>query len=233
MVKPPAFNRNTGVRFPLLLPIKEKQRAKLVNFIGDVHAHFASYKELISKLPDSIQLGDMGLGFDPRTDEDFPDDSKHGFFRGNHDNPEVCRSMESYLGDYGFLHDEDIFFVSGAASVARKWRTEGLNWWLDEELNHDQWEAVFELYGAMQPPIVATHDCPFIVMDKICSGVFGSPQRSVTGMALDKMFDIHQPEMWVFAHHHRFKVWQQEKTLFVALGELDVWDSDNRDRVRL
>lgn len=198
-------------------------------FIGDIHANFGVYEKITSAFSPTMQLGDMGLGFG--VDYEFPDlHPEHGFIRGNHDNPEICRTMESYLGDYGYLHGEDIFFVSGAFSIDKNWRTIGVDWWAEEELNHEQWKAVFELYGGFQPRIVATHDCPFSVLGEVQDSRFGSSKRTLTGMGLQQMLDIHQPEIWVFAHHHQYRAFTQGKTLFVALGDPDVWNSDTKER---
>lgn len=91
--------------------------------IGDVHGKFDRYGEILTGLPCSIQLGDMGIGFG--LDDLFPkaDPTKHRFLRGNHDNPELCRRHPNYLGDFGF--EFGIFFISGAFSVDRHLRTMG------------------------------------------------------------------------------------------------------------
>ena len=196
-------------------------------FIGDTHGKFRPLRKICAAVAPKkcIQLGDMGLGFG--MDYDFPNCENLSFIRGNHDSPKVCRNTSSFLGDFGYLEKEDIFFVSGAFSVDKRFRTIGRDWWEDEELSYEQWERVHKLYEEHKPKIVITHGCPYRMISSIC----GNPIRSITATGLDALLNIHQPEIWVFAHFHIFKTITEEKTLFVALGELDVWDSDTRKKI--
>lgn len=199
-------------------------------FIGDCHGTFADLQRICDHLAPArcIQLGDMGLGFG--RDDEFPPCANLSFIRGNHDNPDVCRRYVNYMGDYGYLDGEDVFFVSGAFSIDQAYRIEGASWWRDEELSEPQWRQVMELYMSKRPAVVATHDCPreaypFLV------GPHGVDQGNRTSSALSHMFQLYMPKTWVFAHHHRFKSFTIDRTHFVALGELDIWDSKTETRV--
>src|SRR6266699_1688850 len=109
-------------------------------FIGDVHGKYGAYKRLIRSAPDSIQVGDIGLGFRQwphggwRTNP--PYDVMRGtgarFIRGNHDNPEVCRDHTQWIQD-GLVQD-DMMFIGGAKSTDRPYRHPDFDWWADEEL---------------------------------------------------------------------------------------------------
>jgi hypothetical protein len=89
--------------------------------IGDIHSKIDRYQTLLASLPAdarSIQLGDVFLG---RPDVHLPSmDRRHTFLQGNHDNPALCRTHENFLGGFGFLADDDLFFVSGAHYHVRK-----------------------------------------------------------------------------------------------------------------
>src|SRR5215475_1197882 len=105
-------------------------------FIGDVHGKFEPYKRLIKDRRDTIQVGDMGVGFQGwRNGElvyltnppyDRMVEGNHRFIRGNHDNPGVCRQQRQWIADGAV--EGDMMFVGGAFSIDREWRTEGLDW---------------------------------------------------------------------------------------------------------
>lgn len=95
--------------------------------IGDVHGFTKTYQKWLRQNLDpsqrTLQIGDMGLGFAGVGLH--PMEENHKFFRGNHDSPEKCRAHKNYLGDYGFLEADSLFYIAGAWSIDRAYRTEG------------------------------------------------------------------------------------------------------------
>ena len=189
-------------------------------FIGDVHGEFKRYKRLLKKLgaSPSIQLGDMGLGFG--LDDQYKVPEHHKFIRGNHDNPEVCAKQKTYLGDFGYLEEEGIFFVSGAWSPDFNERIEGVTWWQDEELSKRQADAVIDLYEKVKPKIVATHDCPEAVLPVMYRDRVRT-FHTYTGQLFDALMSIYPPDVWVFAHHHKTHQFVVGSTKFYGLRILE------------
>ena len=190
-------------------------------FIGDVHSQFWLLNRFImlNEINESIQLGDMGLGFGQSVDYRFTDHkSNHRFIRGNHDNPATCKEMKSYLGNYGYLEDEGIFFVGGAFSIDKQYRTEGADWWPDEELDGTELNEMVALYEKVKPRIVISHDCPADVASTIL-GYAITPNS--TANTFSYMHYIHQPEKWIFAHYHVDNVIHLEGTEFHVIRALD------------
>lgn len=197
-------------------------------FVGDVHGEFEEYRRMLDtfgKEP-SIQLGDMGIGFPGGPT--YSGKSGHMFLRGNHDNPQACRDYLSYLGDYGFCVeiagyprvDPGVFFVSGAATPDFYPKRPHINWWEDEQLCRYKMDAVLGLYERTKPKIVATHDCPLFLLDMIYPPSRRFP--TATGKLFDAMFEIYQPTVWVFGHHHRSLHFTHVKgTEFFGLGILE------------
>ena len=176
----------------------------IVHVLGDIHGAGGILKQVLQRYRDNrvIQIGDFGLGFhgvpDPPTDA-FPD--RFSFIRGNHDNPEVCRTYPNYLGDYGVMPETGIFFLGGAWSTDRAWRTEGIDWWPDEELSHEDLYKAIDLYEKVKPRYVISHEAPTSAAEYIPKrGVTFKPSR--TSQALDAMLNISRPEWWVFGHWH-------------------------------
>lgn len=203
-----------------------------VRLIGDVHGKFGYYKRLIKSIENSIQLGDMGVGFRDWPHGDFqpnpPYDAiklgNHRFIRGNHDNPAVCKQQSYYIPD-GTV-EGDVMLIGGALSIDRAYRTEGFSWWADEELSIGELSDLVDLYVRTKPRVMLTHDCPESVVDQTLKAFnmerYNDPSR--TRQAFQSMFDFHQPELWVHGHWHvrLDHVWGT--TRFVCLEELGILD---------
>lgn len=178
-----------------------------MNFLGDVHGKYNK----IPKMLNVIQVGDMGVGFEPLPK--LP--STFRFIRGNHDTPSLCYQCQNYLGDYGYFGD--IFFVSGAYSVDRLQRIPYASWFPNEELTVVQ--ANLALEGYVGAETVVSHDCPQSVAEEL----FGANDRTFTRVLLDEILTKNPPERWVFGHWHKSVRKRIGKTLFVGLAELELY----------
>lgn len=213
-----------------------------MRFIGDVHGKFKQYREIIRDCTASIQVGDMGVGFVRKTGyhtgETYQNPphyamvrGEHLFIRGNHDNPSYCLGHSQFIPDgtikrYGL--ENTVMFVGGALSIDREWRTEGYDWWPDEELSIEALYKMYDKYMLEKPRIMVTHDCPEVVAHQLF-GIdgklkFNFPSR--TRQALQSMFEGFQPEMWIFGHWHESKDIVIKGTRFICLAELEHKDID-------
>lgn len=202
--------------------------------VGDVHGWTGAYQKWLHRNLDSaqrtIQIGDMGLGFAGvglPAPGNSPLSENHKFFRGNHDDPAKCRAHKNYLGDFGFLPDDNLFWLAGAFSIDYEFRTVGVSWWKDEELSYEELDKAVDLYSLMKPRFVLSHDTPTksgeTLLHDLVGPYFamkgGSP-KSRTAQAMQIMLDIHQPEQWVFGHYHVDKTFYvpNYKTKFTCVG---------------
>lgn len=200
-------------------------------FIGDVHGKYRQYKKILKAGPDTIQIGDMGVGFRRRDGSAYENppfdkmrEGNHRFIRGNHDNPAVCKNHSQWIPD-GHV-EGDMMFVGGAVSVDQAYRQEGYDWWPDEELNHNQLLAIVDKYIEVRPRIMVTHDCPEEIAHYLCalSGRRKLDFPSRSRQAFQSMFQLHQPEVWVFGHWHYSYEMKILGTLWICLNELEVID---------
>ena len=159
-----------------------------------------------------IVVGDIGYGFYkygvfPRQTVDFIENGWKSI-RGNHDNLLYAKDDPNYLGDYGYLEEYDLFFLSGAWSIDWQRRTPGVNWWEDEELSASQLEDAIALYAEKKPKIMVAHELPFSLVQECLidmgpKAIFGTnPAITRTTMALQRMFEIHQPRHQFAGHYH-------------------------------
>ena len=210
----------------------------LTRIIGDIHGKWYDYQLLTSSIThNSIQVGDFGIGFNGSYWEDrvndFHESKQHRFIRGNHDKPETCKNeMVGYIPD-GTV-ENDVMFVGGAWSIDWKYRTDGIDWWRDEELSYNEFNNLIDIYSVAKPRIMITHDCPtlaayymFIKEGKTLGGK--TLHLTKTGEALQQMFEIHQPDFWFFGHWHHSKTQKIDGTTFICLDELDYIEVDLSD----
>jgi Icc-related predicted phosphoesterase len=189
--------------------------SKSLTLIGDVHGKFSAYESICAKHDRTIQVGDFGIGFGI---EPPICGANHMFIRGNHDHPQESREHISYLGDYGYLKEDKLFYLSGAFSVDRQWRTPGLTWWYDEELSEPDLQAALWFYKEAKPEVMVTHMLPHNVQQAIFHFKPSYPCR--TSLTLKAMFKVHAPRIWVCGHYHLAKDVRKGKTRFVVLPEL-------------
>lgn len=205
--------------------------------IGDIHGKFRSYLKLLEGIDSSIQVGDFGIGRFGLTEENcqlfnetvsaFHSETNRRFIRGNHDDPEMCKTVSGYVHDGTVINDN--MFVGGAFSIDWVWRTEGIDWWRDEEIPMNRWNEIISIYEITKPRVMFTHDCPesvakALIIDRDYGIAGKSHLKTITGQALQAMFEIHQPEEWYFGHWHVTISDVIEGTKFTCLNELDCVD---------
>lgn len=185
-----------------------------MRFIGDIHGKIDRYLPLVQGV-DSIQVGDFGMGFVPTPD--LPPRAR--FIRGNHDSPELCRQHPNWIPD-GTI-EGDTMFIGGAWSIDRDQRIEGVSWWADEELTIAQLDQMVELALEARPRIMVTHDCPLSLIQPL----FGAaPIATRTQQALDAIWQLCQPQCWIFGHWHQHRDHVIRGTRFICLAELQYID---------
>lgn len=204
--------------------------------IGDVHGKYRQYREIIRGRSESIQVGDMGVGFfsvnrgpkplrNPPHYAMVPD---HRFIRGNHDNPDVCKKNSQWIPDGTVLND--VMFVGGGLSIDREFRHEGYDWWADEELSINELNSLVDKFRSVKPRVMITHDCPeqiAVEMQRLSGWEKLRPEwASRTRQAFDGMWSAHPPELWIFGHWHKSFDATAGGTRFVCLEELESKDFD-------
>lgn len=184
-------------------------------FIGDVHGKFNEYDTVMKRGRDTFQVGDFGIGFPGYKPRSWP--MNHKFIRGNHDNPELCRKHPNYMGNFGYRGG--LFFMGGANSIDKIYRTEGKDWWPDEQLSVEQLSDAIEQYERLKPSVLVTHMTGLEVQQHLFD--FSQVHTSRTLKALDIMWKNHQPKLWVFGHYHKSVDTFYRGCRIICLNELD------------
>jgi len=204
----------------------------MIRIIGDVHGKIQSYLNLLKGCDYSIQLGDFGFTREWEQLQEISGDN-HKIIPGNHDNYDILFNYPHCAGNFGSsIFDLPFFFVRGARSVDANIRIEGIDYWRNEELNYGELSDAISLYEKTKPAIVLSHD----VTSYASIEMFSSPTRYKSGtvQALDDMFEIYKPKLWIFGHWHRTSYRKIGDTMFVCLGELSYLDLvKNKDSLYL
>jgi len=186
-----------------------------IRIVGDIHNKYECYFNIIKDCEYSIQIGDMG--FDYRSLYEVHS-LKHVFFGGNHDNYDKYDEADHSMGDYGHIFDKSIFFVRGAWSIDGKSRQQRMKndftcpkiWWEQEELSLEVLDKAVEEYAKVKPRIMLTHEAPFSILPFMnlrlsFAQSFGYDTNHIptkTNLALERMLQIHKPEIWCHGHFH-------------------------------
>ena len=210
-------------------------------FVGDVHGKFNSYKKLVKDVPRSIQVGDMGVGFfkfkggELKPDINPPFDAMergdHRYIRGNHDNPSVCKQQKHWIPDGTYLEEYKMMLVGGATSTDKIYRTQGIDWWSNEELSEKELDVILEQYKILKPNIMITHEAPQNIADQILQAFNKTKinNYSNTRVFFERMLYYYTPKLWIFGHWHQSLSFVQNSTHFICLNELEHTDIDLND----
>jgi Icc-related predicted phosphoesterase len=191
--------------------------------LGDVHGRFESLNRLINeKKPDIIlQVGDFGywpakINFKKINNEK----CKIYWCDGNHENHHKLMKIVDAVGErkpIEIINDvyycprgsiltlpdnRKVLFIGGAMSVDKILRTEGYNWFPEEEISEDD---IKSLPDNVNIDIVISHTTPFKFIDKTNKRWSKIAGLDVSCKKLDKVYDIYKPGLWYSGHWHIYK----------------------------
>jgi len=202
-----------------------------IKIIGDVHGKVSAYNRIIKTATHSIQLGDFGFKQEwEKLTKNRINYEKHKIIPGNHDAYDHINLNHTFGKDYGLINFDGFkfFFLRGAFSTDKKYRTEGVDWFQEEEVSYNNlWDA-FKLYETEKSDIILTHDCPDSVIPFLFNR-YGNKNRTTT--ILSDMFEIHKPKLWIFGHWHETTNREILGTEFVCLAELDYIEYDTEQNI--
>jgi predicted phosphodiesterase len=212
-----------------------------MRIIGDVHGKVDEYVNIANCSDVSVQLGDMSYDYSRmmRVSE-----QKHKFLGGNHEDYNKYHKQPHSLGNWGLVNDEislpfdnKVFFVRGGFSpnvhslIDEYILTGKQKWFFDEELTDTVLDNAIYNYSVVLPDIVLSHECPTIVKKTFSDYQFiyqklgwSSKHCSRTEKALQCMFNIHKPKLWLFGHWHRSYDMVIDGTRFICLDKLQYKD---------
>lgn len=205
----------------------------MTKFIGDVHGKFNEYEKLIRENNNTIQVGDMGVGFRKWPHGEWHANPPHEkmvasnslFIPGNHDNPHVCRRHSQCIqaGHVMQLDGRTAMFVGGGLSIDKDYRIEDYSWWPEEQLSQADMNRVADIYEKIRPEMMVTHESPATATERIPHS-HHYYDHSRTSQFLQSLWNLHKPKIWIHGHHHISVDHVIEGTRFICLAELEMKD---------
>ena len=205
--------------------------------VGDVHGKVNQFLDLVSKYRERskdliIQLGD--LGFQKHWNEVINwcmenNEKNLRIIPGNHDDYtkykyKIWLLKHLQVDDVWQEKFEDgshkYFGLRGANSIDKRLRTEGKDWFVEEELTYEDLQYACDWYYFSKPKYMFSHTCPSSVKKQL----FGYNESSRTEQALQVMFEQHQPEIHFFGHFHSSRDEIINGTRFICLAELQSYE---------
>jgi predicted phosphodiesterase len=207
-----------------------------VLFVGDTHGEI----ELINKaviLADKrrcdriIQVGDFGFfpNIYPEFIESLNSKIPFYFIDGNHDDherlPHEAESIVS-LRELGYevenfyyiprglvmnWGESNLLFMGGAKSIDKAYRTQGIDWWDNEEINYGDYQRASDnQYLWEKVDIIVSHECPRTeAVDYECD---------YSSKAIGALVELYNPWLLIHGHHHRNYMLKRGETIIKGLG---------------
>lgn len=165
------------------------------------------------------------------------------FIDGNHENfdvldPDATAPVQltehvTYMprGSRATLAGVEILFFGGASSVDRHCRTEGEDWWPDENITDTQLARGLAAANTGPVDVLVTHETTTAAFNALCgiSGHARSKRDDAPGEAnrarLDTLVDTAQPRALVHGHHHTSHIEDHDGVRVVSLGQEDSAES--------
>jgi len=112
------------------------------------------------------------------------------------------------------LNNKNILFLGGADSIDRNSRTIGKSWWPQEIFSLEDFDLVSERIKDKHIDIVVSHTAPKFIVEQLS---FIEKLNDPTTKALELIFDMIKPELWIFGHFHKYIEIQIQQCKFIGL----------------
>lgn len=208
----------------------------VTRFIGDTHGNTELLWKAIKDYEAGIisciyHVGDIGFGFNDNELETIVNYIRihHTPFimiRGNHDNPKHWVFNHKNDMDYrqeagiasGYYRKHPMqFIINGAFSIDQHNRTEGVDWWREEEHTVIEFNMLADEFIHKAPITVISHEAPAQALTSFNFSF--AKQESRTKQALTAMFENHKPWLWVFGHYHTSLDVKIDGTRFICVAK--------------
>lgn len=199
---------------------------------GDCHGHLEKYLRILTEADErevpTMLLGELGFKKEHNWFISHKFNLRHKIIFGNHDYFPYLNKPYSMGRFKAWTEPKGSFFsIAGAFSIDKKYRTEGVTWFAEEEMSVGEQSECLALYEKFKPSYVLTHDGPESVIDDFFNYTYKFPNGNYTNKFYDTLLHYHKPKAWVFAHHHCSMDKVIDGTRFICLNEMETFDTKN------
>lgn len=200
--------------------------------VGDVHNDFGKLNSLINvKRPELIICcGEFGYWPRQQNAKQIEMIKTHGakllWIEGNHEDFWALKAGEykhrftnvQYMprgSTYTLPDGRNIFFMGGASSIDKQYRTLGIDWFPEEVIT----QADLIKLPKMKIDIFITHTCPEELLPKLIHDDLY--ERDPSREALSWLKNHYKPSLWIFAHWHMYAKGQLDGINWFCLGSVE------------
>lgn len=179
----------------------------ILKFVGDIHGQYQHLIHHANNDPEiqTIQVGDFGFGF-----VEVPElPNNVSMIRGNHDDLQLAVKHPQWIPDGTLINN--VLYIGGGYSIDRKLRNMGTDLFEDEELSYQELNRIIDKAIVSKPMVIVSHECPPVALSS-----YNSPSR--TANALQEIYKMAPPKLWVFGHWHRPYIEKIGETLFICVN---------------
>lgn len=243
-------------------------------FLGDIHGSFSHILYSLSRMKEKnkniVQVGDFGIGFH-NEEIDLKNlkimqealaiwNCNLYVVRGNHDNPkyftgEFKDKLNKKFKNIHFIEDYEVveiegkhvLFIGGGVSIDRVYRTEGKDYWKDEEVVYspDKIKKILENNSSID--ILVTHSAPmwcypqgidapivknYISIDKGDLKTDLEDERDILGKYFDELNDKFKFKYHFYGHFHRNNRQKIADCDHILIGIGDFIDLDKLEKLK-
>ncbi|MBW7856887.1 MAG: metallophosphatase family protein [Leptonema sp. (in: Bacteria)] len=214
-------------------------------FVGDIHSDFESFEFLCEFMLNEVrdiyrivQIGDFGFWpnqndwlWYPKSRLSVPDK----YIDGNHEDHSVLQKQEllkptkltekfdAYYIYRGYA--DDLFvYCGGATSHDRSLRTEGIDWFKQENISEQDLRRAIDASRGKQIQVIVAHDTvrEAFRLIKEPQWVFADQNREL----LEQLFYSVQPKLYVHGHYHFFRDYEYMGCRFLCLKNPDAFKNE-------
>lgn len=217
-------------------------------FVGDIHSDFESFEFLckfmltqVAGIYRVVQIGDFGFWPNQPNWLWYPKSSLPVpvyFIDGNHDDHSVLQAVyfdkptklsEKFDAFYiGRGYAEGAFvYCGGATSHDRSSRTEGVDWFRQENISEQDLSRALELSRGLPVQVMVAHDTvrEAFRLIKEPQWVFADQNREL----LEQLFYSVQPKLYIHGHYHFYRDYEYMGCRFLCLKNPDSFKNEILD----
>lgn len=203
-------------------------------YVGDSHGNFANFNSVVEsalaalgevEVSEIVSVGDFG--FWPRFGLSYSKgnfDQKVRFIDGNHEDFDALHAT-TLPNDYWQCEhvargtfENGVFFMGGASSIDKARRTIGRDWFEAENISYAEFYAAAEVAETNDVNVMCCHDSIMSAYPRLIGGNKGERVSDPNAEALEQLFQIASPKVYIHGHHHVTTRYQIADTTFVSLN---------------
>jgi hypothetical protein len=203
-------------------------------YIGDSHANFGNFRKVAfdaieafeGEIHRIVSVGDFGVwprwghqfcAVDLPAPVSFIDGNHEDFYSLANDTFPNPTFQASHIKRGTF--DGGVFYMGGATSIDKAQRTLGNDWFEEENISYAEFYNAANVAesNSSEINVMCAHDSVMSAYPELLGGNKGNRTSDPNAEALEQLYTIAKPKVYVHGHHHVARRYKVGSTAFVSL----------------